>query len=68
MKKILSYLENGNNLLIESEYDGILCEYDLLVASQFFIYCIWNILDNDVSKPSYTEDALKIYFYKGNLQ
>lgn len=64
--ELLKYL-NGNCILIESNYDGILAEFDLLIASQFIIYYIGKILDIDVSKPNYTEDAMKIYFYKGDL-
>ncbi len=66
-KKLLEYLEKGQNLIIESKYDGILCEYDLLVASQYLIYYISNYLNIDISKPTYTEDAMNIYFYKGEL-
>ena len=53
--------------MIESRYDGILCEYDLLVASQYLIYAISNFIDIDCSKPTYSENAMKIYFYKGSL-
>ncbi len=66
-KELLEYLKNGKNLIIESKYDGILCEYDLLIASQYLIYYISNFLNIDISKPSYSEDAMKIYFYKGKL-
>ena len=65
--KLLDYLSKDKNLIIESRYDGILCEYDLLVASQFLIYYISNFLNIDISKPTYSEDAMKIYFYKGEL-
>lgn len=65
--KLLEYLEKGQNLIIESRYDGILCEYDLLIASQYLIYYISNFLNIDISKPTYNEDAMKIYFYKGEL-
>ena len=65
--KLLNYLNNGSNIIIESRYDGILCEYDLLVASQYLIYYISNYLDIDISKPTYSEAAMKIYFYKGTL-
>ena len=65
--RLLDYLQNDYNIIIESRYDGILSEYDLLVASQYFIYFISNFLDIDISKPSYSEDAMKIYFYKGEL-
>lgn len=66
-EKLLEYLKNDNNLIIESRYNGILCEYDLLVASQYLIYYISNYLDIDISKPSYSEKAIDLYFYKGNL-
>lgn len=63
---LLKYL-NDDTLIIESLYDGILAEFDLLIASQFIIYYIGKVLDIDVSKPKYSENALKIYFYKGEL-
>ena len=65
-ESLLKYLGN-DNMVIESMYDGILAEFDLLIASQFIIYHIGNILNLDVSKPRYSEDAMKIYFYKGDL-
>ena len=66
-EKLLEYLEKDENLIIESRYDEILCEYDLLVSSQYLIYYISNFLNIDISKPTYKEDAMKIYFYKGEL-
>lgn len=66
-EKLLDYISGDNNLIVESRYNGILCEFDLLVASQYLIYYIGKILDIDVSKPDYSEDAMKIYFYKGQL-
>ncbi len=64
--QLLKYLGN-NCILVESKYNGILAEFDLLIASQFIIYYIGRVLDIDVSKPKYSEEAMKIYFYKGNL-
>lgn len=64
--ELLKYLEN-ECLLIESKYDGLLAKFDLLIASQFIIYYIGKVLDVDVSKPKYSADAMKIYFYKGDL-
>lgn len=64
---LLSYLKENQTLIIESRYNGILCEYDLLIASQYFIYFVSNYLNIDMSKPSYSENALKIYSYKGEL-
>ncbi len=54
-------------LLIESEYDGILGEYDLLIASQLITYVFAKILKVDLAKPDYSEEAMKLYFYKGHL-
>lgn len=65
-ESLLKYLGN-DNIVIESMYNGILAEFDLLVASQFIIYHIGNVLNIDVSKPRYSEEAMKIYFYKGDL-
>ena len=44
-----------------------MAEFDLLIASQFIIYHIGKVLDTDVSKPKYSEAAMKIYFCKGDL-
>ena len=38
-----------------------------LGAFMFIIYQIGKLLDIDVSKPNYTDNAMKIYFYKGQL-
>lgn len=65
-QELLKYL-GDNNIVIESNYDGILAEFDLLIASQFIIYYIGKIMNIDVSKPKYSENAMKIYFYKGDL-
>lgn len=65
-EELLNYL--GNKIAIfESKYDGLLAEFVLLIASQFIIYQIGKLLDIDVSKPNYTDNAMKIYFYKGQL-
>lgn len=65
-QELLKYL-GESNIVIESNYDGILAEFDLLIASQFIIYYIGKVMDIDVSKPKYSENAMKIYFYKGDL-
>ena len=66
--KLLEYLKNDQNIIIESRYDGLLCEYDLLIASQYFMYYIANFLDIDISKPTYSEENdMKLFFYKGKL-
>lgn len=66
-EKLLRYLSNDNNIIIESRYDDILCEYDLFIMSQYLIYYISKLLKIDMSKPTYSEDAMEIYFYKGEL-
>lgn len=66
-ESLLEYLKDGNNIIIESKYEGILGEYDLLVAMQYLIYNIGKLMNIDLSKPKYTENALKVYFYKGEL-
>jgi len=66
-EKLLKYLSQDKNIIIESRYDGLLAEYDLLIAVQYFIYHISKLLNIDISKPNYSEDAMKIYFYKGDL-
>ena len=66
-ESLLEYLKDGNNIIIESKYEGILGEYDLLVAMQYLIYNIGKLINIDLSKPKYTENALKVYFYKGEL-
>lgn len=65
-KELLNYLGN-DCILIESKYDGLLAEFDLFIASQFIIYYIGIFLDIDVSKPKYSDNAMRIYFYKGEL-
>lgn len=65
-EELLKYL-GEEKIVIESKYSGILAEFDLLIASQFIIYHIGNILNIDVSKPKYSEEAMGIYFYKGDL-
>ena len=44
--------KKDKNIIIGSRYDNIRCEFDLLVASQYLIYFISNILDIDLSKPA----------------
>ena len=66
-EKLLKYLENDNNIVIESRYDGLLCEYDLLIMAQYFVYYVSKFMNIDLSKPSYSDEAMKIYFYKGQL-
>ncbi len=66
-RKLLDHLKDDNNLIIESNYNGILCEYDLLIASNYLMYYIANLIDIDISKPTYSDKSMEIYFYKGKL-
>ena len=54
ISKLLEYLENGNNLIIKSRYEDILCEFDLLIASQLLIYYIGQILNVESTRMSVT--------------
>lgn len=65
-EELIKYL-GDQNILIESKYNGILAEFDLLIASQFIIYYVGKVMDIDVSKPNYSENAMGVYFYKGDL-
>lgn len=64
---LLNYLDKDKLIMIESEYNGILAEFDFLLATQYLIYHISKYLDIDISKPKYSEEAMNIYFYKGDL-
>ena len=66
-EELLKYLDKKNTIMIESNYDGFLAEFDLLISSQFIIYHIGRVLDIDVSKPEYSDNAMEIYFYRGCL-
>ena len=69
-KKLLEYLNNksDNMILIKTPFNNLIGEFDLLLAMQYFIKNIAEMLDIDLSKPSYSEDSMKIYKYKGNLK
>lgn len=68
-QKLQTYIENmtENIIYINTEYEGLLGEYDLLIAIQFFVANISKMLDIDLSKPDYSEEAMKIYRYDGKL-
>ena len=66
-EKLLTYLDKGKTILIESQFMGLEAEYDLLIASQYFMFYVSQLLDIDISKPAYSEESMKIYFYKGDL-
>lgn len=68
-KKLLEYLSVFNNklIIIESEYNGVLGEFDLLIAVQYFIKEVSKLINVDLSKPKYSDESMKIYKYKGEL-
>lgn len=68
-KKLLKYLkEKSNNLIIiESSYDNLIAEFDLLLSVQYLIKYIADLIDKDLSKPAYSEEAMKIYKHKGKI-
>lgn len=63
----MNYLGN-NTVIIESQFNEMFAEFDLLIASQYIIYYFGKYLNIDVSKPDYSDNAMKIYFYKGELK
>ena len=54
-------------ITIQSQYEGLMAEYDLLTAVQYFVANISKFLNIDLSKPEYTEDSMVIYKYSGKL-
>jgi hypothetical protein len=68
-RKLIEYLNKNSNelLIIESQYEGLIAEFDLLIAIQFFVANISKLLNIDLSKPEYTEDSMIIYRYSGKL-
>lgn len=68
-KKLLKYLkENANSMImIESEYENLLGEFDLLLSVQYLTKYIADLIDKDLSKPAYSEEAMKIYRHTGKI-
>ena len=68
-KKLIEYLntKNKNIILIKSPYKNLVGEFDLLIAMEYFIKNIADLINVDLSKPDYSEESMKIYKYKGKL-
>ena len=64
---LLEYIKNDNNIIVESEYNNYLCEFDLLVASMILIKYIGDLLNIDPSNPTNFFSGEKLYEYSGNL-
>ena len=68
-QSLLKYLNMFDDklIIIESKYDKIIGEFDLLIAIQYFIKNISKLLNIDLSKPNYSEESMKIYKFKGEI-
>lgn len=68
-KKLLKYLKQNANgmIMVESEYENLLGEFDLLLAVQYLTKYIADLIDKDLSKPTYSEEAMKIYRHTGKI-
>ena len=66
-RELLKYIKNDKNIIIESEYNNYLCEFDLLVASIVLIKYIGDLLNIDPSNPTTLFSGEKLYDYSGNL-
>ncbi len=67
--KLLKYLreKSKNLLIIESKYDGLIAEFDLMLSVQYLVKYIADLIDKDLSKPVYSEEAMEIYRHKGKI-
>ena len=63
--ELLNYLKKDYNIIIESEFNDILCEFDLLVASMILIKYIGDIVGIDPSFPTNLFSGDKLYKYTG---
>lgn len=63
--ELLNYLKKDYNIIIESEFNDILCEFDLLVASMILIKYIGDIVGIDPSFPTNLFSGDKLYKYNG---
>ena len=43
-------------ILIKTPFNGLIGDFDLLLAMQYFIKSIADVLDVDLSKPDYSEE------------
>ena len=68
-EKLLEYLKIKSKriIFIKSPFNGLIGEFDLLIAIQYFIKNIADAIDKDLSKPDYSDEAMNIYKYKVKL-
>lgn len=67
-KKLLQYLNDDFTLIIESEYNDILCEFDLLISSMILINHIGKLLNIDPSIGTTKFSGDELYKYIGSLK
>lgn len=65
-EKLYKYLvkENLPIIRLKTNEPGILADLDLLIASQFLIQSISEIIKRDLTKPDYPKRAMSLYRYK----
>ena len=65
-EKLYKYLvkENLPIIRLKTNESGILADLDLLIASQFLIQSISEIIKRDLTKPDYPKRAMSLYRYK----
>lgn len=66
-EKLYKYLSKENLPIIhlKTKESGILADLDLLIASQFLIQSISEIIKRDLTKPDYPKRAMSLYRYNG---
>ena len=65
-EKLLRYLEKRENLYIYhlvTTQGNIWGDLDLVIAAEFFSKYLSKVLDYDMAKPDYPEDAMTLYRY-----
>lgn len=65
-EKLYKYLvkENLPIIRLKTNESGILADLDLLIASQFLIQSISEVIRRDLTKPDYPKRAMSLYRYK----
>lgn len=65
-EKLYKYLtkEGVSIIHLKTNESGILADLDLLIASQFLIQSISEIIKRDLTKPDYPKRAMSLYRYK----
>ena len=66
-EKLYKYLvkENLPIIRLKTNESGILADLDLLIASQFLIQSISEVIRRDLTKPDYPKRAMSLYRYNG---